>query len=181
MTKQEDAQEDQAMIKRVQDGGYTFKPDFGRTGEATEANEMANKFSGGSDIKAVHLLVLLLRLRQICNHPGLIKSMLEDEEKANEGLEVNQSGDLADQLAGMTLGAATNKENADPEDQVKAMILDANNPVFKEKQASSKIITVLDELENLRKKFLSYIRIFQSNLRKAAFSKTNLQRIKFLS
>merc|ERR1719158_275866 len=36
------------------------------------------------DVKAHHLLVLLLRLRQICNHPRLIKSMLDEETKAAE-------------------------------------------------------------------------------------------------
>lgn len=90
MQKQEDKQSDEEMIKKVQESGYRFRPDFAMTqGEATEANNggqaMGGKFSATSDIKAHHLLVLLLRLRQICNHPGLIKTMLEEETKANEG------------------------------------------------------------------------------------------------
>ena len=90
MQKQEDKQSDEEMIKKVQESGYRFRPDFAMTqGEATEANNggqaMGGKFSAGSDIKAHHLLVLLLRLRQICNHPGLIKTMLEEETKVAEG------------------------------------------------------------------------------------------------
>ena len=84
------------MIKKVTESGYQFRPDFAMTqGEATEDNSadrveksnssVVNKFSAGSDIKAHHLLVLLLRLRQICNHPGLIKTMLEEETKVAEG------------------------------------------------------------------------------------------------
>ena len=38
-------------------------------------------------MKPTHLLVLLLRLRQICNHPGLIKSMVDTETKIREGIE----------------------------------------------------------------------------------------------
>ena len=92
MQKHEEKQSDEEMIKKVQESGYRFRPDFAMTqGEATEAtngdqaSSMGGKFSAGSDIKAHHLLVLLLRLRQICNHPGLIKTMLEEETKANEG------------------------------------------------------------------------------------------------
>ena len=87
MQKHEEKKSDDELIKKVQDSGYTFRPDFAMTqGEATEApgNSMASKFTAGSDIKAHHLLVLLLRLRQICNHPGLIKTMLEEETKAAE-------------------------------------------------------------------------------------------------
>ena len=87
MQKHEEKKSDDEIIKKVQDSGYTFRPDFAMTqGEATEApgNSMASKFTAGSDIKAHHLLVLLLRLRQICNHPGLIKTMLEEETKAAE-------------------------------------------------------------------------------------------------
>ena len=68
-------QSDNEFIKQVQDNGYKFKPDFAMTqGEAKEVSHgqssIASKFTAGSDIKAHHLLVLLLRLRQICNHPG---------------------------------------------------------------------------------------------------------------
>ena len=71
MQKHEEKQSDNEFIKQVQDNGYKFKPDFSMTqGEAKEVSSIASKFTAGSDIKAHHLLVLLLRLRQICNHPG---------------------------------------------------------------------------------------------------------------
>ena len=77
MKKHEENKSDQEMIKAVQDNGYKFRPDFGASGAEAEVEksggyDMASKFSAPSDIKAHHLLVLLLRLRQICNHPGNI-------------------------------------------------------------------------------------------------------------
>lgn len=42
----------------------------------------ATSFAGpkGAEIKSHQILVLLLRLRQICCHPGLVNSMLDDEQ-----------------------------------------------------------------------------------------------------
>lgn len=105
----------------------------------------------GKEVKAHHLLVLLLRLRQICCHPGLIKSMLDAESKANEGLEDDQGEDidLISQMANMSI--VKNKEGS-VEDDLKDTILDVANPVFKDKRASSKIVTVTQELLKLKTK-----------------------------
>ena len=155
MKKHEQKKEDQEYIKSITSSEYKYKHEEFKQGEAEV--EMGKKFNDGSEIKAHHLLVLLLRLRQICNHPGLIKSMLDDEAKANEGLEQTSDADtddLLNQMSRMSIGhfKENKKENEDPEEDLKKKILDADNPVFREKRASSKIETVIEALEELRKK-----------------------------
>jgi len=98
------------------------------------------------DVKAHHLLVLLLRLRQICNHPRLIKSMLDEETKAAEGIEEEgEEVDLISAMEDMDISAADKKGPA-------CAVLDINNPVFEEQRDSSKMETVLKELTRLKKK-----------------------------
>ena len=155
MKKHEQKKSDEDYIKSITSNEYKYKHEEYKQGEAEV--EMGKKFNDGSEIKAHHLLVLLLRLRQICNHPGLIKSMLDDEAKANEGLEQASDADtddLLNQMSRMSIGhfKEKHKENEDPEEDLKKKILDANNPVFREKRASSKIETVIEALEELRKK-----------------------------
>ena len=92
--------------------------------------------AGGKDgeVKAHHILVLLLRLRQICNHPGLIKAILAEDEKEQEGLE----GDA--ELEGS--------------DSVKRVdeVLNMENPVFDLKNESTKIKIIMDEIGRLVQK-----------------------------
>jgi len=97
------------------------------------------------DVKAHHLLVLLLRLRQICNHPRLIKSMLDEDTKVAEGIEEDgEDVDLISRMEDMDLGA-DKKGSSD-------VVLDINNPVFEEGRSSSKMETVVEELRRLRQK-----------------------------
>lgn len=55
---------------------YTFVA--GPDNQFTTTKELANmhrKMKGISEIKTHQILVLLLRLRQICIHPGLVKKV----------------------------------------------------------------------------------------------------------
>ncbi len=162
MKKHEEKKSDEEMIRQVTENGYKFRPDFQASYNNNEATEdkfsMASKFSNSSDIKAHHLLVLLLRLRQICNHPGLIKTMLEEETKATEGLvsgEKSDDLDLVSQLANMSINMQGSKKDelCELEDgDMELKILDPSNPIFKEKKPSSKILTVVDKLQELKRK-----------------------------
>ena len=85
--------------------------------------------------------------------------MLDDESKANEGLEQakdSETDDLLNQMSRMSIGNFNNpkgnEENEDPEEDMKKKILDLQNPVFGEKRPSSKIETVIEALEELRAK-----------------------------
>jgi len=94
-----------------------------------------------------HLLTLLLRMRQICCHPYLIKGMIDQETRQSEGIEEHgEELDLISQLEDMTL--SKEKEAESPE----KAILEMNNPVFKEAKASSKIQTVVAELRKLKER-----------------------------
>jgi len=98
-------------------------------------------------VKTHHLLTLLLRMRQICCHPGLIKGMLDQETKEAEGIieEDGEDLDLLSKMGDMTI----NKESKEPSP---AKILQMENPVFKDASASSKIGTVISELQKLKDK-----------------------------
>ena len=64
-----------------------------------------------SEVKAHHLLVLLLRLRQICCHPGLIKSMLDQDTKLSEGIEEDgEEIDLISAVEDMNISNTGNKD-----------------------------------------------------------------------
>jgi len=100
------------------------------------------------DVKAHHLLVLLLRLRQICNHPGLIQSMLDTETKQSEGIE-DQDGEDMDLISAMEdINLNKEKSSVDKTEN----ILDKANPVFATDSTSSKINMVVDELIKLKEK-----------------------------
>ena len=115
-----------------------------------EKEEDAHKGEGHmaeqGDVKAHHLLVLLLRLRQICNHPGLIKSMLDTDTMQYEGIE--DSGEEVDLISAMEDMNIT-RDTTNTYDKTEK-ILCVDNPVFSNDTSSSKIKTVLEELQKIR-------------------------------
>merc|ERR1712142_920228 len=109
------------------------------------------------DVKAHHLLVLLLRLRQICCHPGLIKTMIDMESAVNAGLEdgADEDKDLIAQMSGMAIGSssgAAKSSEDDVDEELERNVLSGNNPIFKETTVSSKIQTLMREVKVLKKK-----------------------------
>merc|ERR1712013_482509 len=124
-------------LGKQQSGSWAFQP---------EAQPGLANIAGGKDgeVKAHHILVLLLRLRQICNHPGLIKSILAEEEKEQEGLE----GD-ADLVSAMEdLGLEGKGQGVKKVDD----ILNLENPVFNMNRESTKISIIVEEISRLVKK-----------------------------
>ena len=98
-------------------------------------------------IKVHHLLVMLLRLRQICCHPSLIRSMIDQETKSSEGIEEN--GEDIDLISAME-----DLDIAKPEkkDVLQLYILNSGNPVLEEMWLSSKVDLVLNEIQGLIRK-----------------------------
>ena len=78
MDQKDEKEQDKEYIKRAQEDYFKFDArkeaaNF-KDDEATEEKSGTNRVTGmqqNEDVKAHHLLVLLLRLRQICNHPGI--------------------------------------------------------------------------------------------------------------
>ncbi|XP_073950159.1 LOW QUALITY PROTEIN: transcription termination factor 2-like [Choristoneura fumiferana] len=118
---------------------------------------------GAKPVKSHEILVLLLRLRQVCCHCGLIAAMLDPEDAAADVVEDEGGKDLLAELNKLTLEDAAargsgEKEQEEPEQEgttaAEAIrsVLAPNNPVFQLERRSSKIQAVMDCLnENVLK------------------------------
>ena len=138
--------------EKLSGGGSSYTFNYNATAAAHKAGGGLTLGEGPlaqqGDVKAHHLLVLLLRLRQICNHPGLIQSMLDTETKQSEGIE-DQDGEDMDLISAMEdINLNKEKSSVDKTEN----ILDKANPVFATDSTSSKINMVVDELIKLKEK-----------------------------
>ncbi|TDG46655.1 hypothetical protein AWZ03_006967 [Drosophila navojoa] len=128
--------------------------------------KMHEKFSRmaghNKEVKSHEILVLLLRLRQICCHPGLIDSMLEEEgtgKMDDESDSYTPEIDLLAQLNKMTINdsnsstgsrrSSQGRRSGDDMRMVKASqnVLKRSNPVFNLKRPSTKLLKVLEILK----------------------------------
>ncbi|XP_059048235.1 transcription termination factor 2 [Achroia grisella] len=113
---------------------------------------------GAKPVKSHEILVLLLRLRQVCCHCGLIAAMLDEE--STEDIQQDPAGqDLLAELSKLSLedsksksGSKTEQEEEEkegPEESTSVAeairsVLSPNNPVFDLTRLSSKIQGVMD-------------------------------------
>nr|CAD7443687.1 unnamed protein product [Timema bartmani] len=107
------------------------------------------KLSGMDNIKSFEILVLLLRLRQLCCHPSLISSMLDRDNCDTDCIE-GADEDLVSALG--RLGLENREEVSSSSrpsiDQVmKDNILSSSNPVFNKDRVSSKMKLLLETLQ----------------------------------
>lgn len=101
----------------------------------------ARKFKSNREIKNHEILVLLLRLRQSCCHPALIRAMVERAELQTENGEHDTSdnhdqSDIVRELEKMNLN----------DDEVGENAWSTENEVFDEEERSSKMQKLLDLL-----------------------------------
>ena len=94
------------------------------------------------------MLVMLLRLRQVCSHPALIKTMLDTADKETMGedakiLDDSNDIDLIAQMSNMTLGA---KDEPEKEEE-NFFIL--SNPIFNQENMSSKLKYIIQEVKKV--------------------------------
>ena len=91
---------------------------------------------------------------QICNHPALVQAIVDDEAKETAGLDPNsEDDDLISKMTNMSLCLGNNKDDSDSADYQTGMgenVLIRSNPVFQKEVASSKIKTVIEELQRLK-------------------------------
>lgn len=90
-------------------------------------------------VQASHILLQLLRLRQICCHPFLAKSKINGEDVANDVIE--GADDVMNMVANMQRLNIEEKN-----------VLDPNSPVFDPERKSSKIRAVLRLVREIRGK-----------------------------
>ncbi|XP_030374475.1 transcription termination factor 2 [Scaptodrosophila lebanonensis] len=125
--------------------------------------KMHEKFSrmyhGDKEVKSHDILVLLLRLRQICCHPGLIDAMLEGSESlgGDESDAESPEIDLLDQLNKLAINDSSQSSRrsrgssgGDEARIAKASknVLKRTNPVFDLKRPSTKMLKVMDILKS---------------------------------
>ncbi|XP_063628146.1 transcription termination factor 2 [Cydia splendana] len=139
------------------DGG--FMPRGGQKDTAYyEMHKRMIALQGAKPVKAHEILVLLLRLRQVCCHCGLIAAMLDGDDTG--AIEEDEGGkDLLAELNKLTLEDSNksrdkaNDSTAAPEEEgttaAEAIrsVLSPNNPVFQLTMRSSKIEAVMDCLK----------------------------------
>ncbi|KAJ8714237.1 hypothetical protein PYW08_007857 [Mythimna loreyi] len=137
---------------------------FTTAGKDTAFAKMHKKMialQGAQPVKSHEILVLLLRLRQVCCHCGLIAAML-DEESAADVQEDPAGHDLLAELNKLSLEdeqrdkRKSQRRKSDDEDEEGPMqegttaaeairsVLSPNNPVFELTNPSSKIKAVMD-------------------------------------
>lgn len=114
----------------------------------TQFTKAQNKLlSLHADVKTHEILVLLLRLRQICVHPSLIHSMLDEEDIEDSDIreKENVNSDLVSQMNNITLEESENNEEETNEKEigidrrVASNLLTSKNPVFNCDRVSSKV------------------------------------------
>ncbi|XP_055379370.1 transcription termination factor 2 [Condylostylus longicornis] len=121
--------------------------------------QMAKLGGNNKEIKTFEILVLLLRLRQICCHPCLIESMLEEEDMdQTENFKEYVNVDLLKHLESLQINDKTDNSestenfNVSHEDSIvkaAARVLKKSNPVFDKYRSSSKLNRVLELLEEI--------------------------------
>ena len=134
-------------MAKAREGGKDKQGTMRKTKEEKKAHVTQPIPFQSGEVKAHHLLVLLLRLRQICCHPSLIKSMLDQNTKADEGIE--EDGEEIDLISAMEdMNISRMKGGNDLPEK----ILNIQNPIFDEARPSSKIEIVTKELRKILKK-----------------------------
>ncbi|CAH2044664.1 unnamed protein product, partial [Iphiclides podalirius] len=138
----------------------------GKDSAYAEMHKKMVKLQGAKPVKSHEILVLLLRLRQVCCHCGLIASMLSDEDAPSEELDAESAeNDLLDELNKLVLedkkgskrksggraeeggeGGEEGEGAGEGSTAAEAVrsVLARNNPVFQLERPSSKIQAVMD-------------------------------------
>lgn len=93
-----------------------------------------------ADVKTHEILVLLLRLRQVCCHPALIHAMLDQEDMKQSGI-MDIDTDLLSRVTNMSLNGINNAEEEDIgiDEKIAGNLLTSDNPVFNDDRISSKV------------------------------------------
>lgn len=100
-----------------------------------------------SSIEAYEILVLLLRLRQMCCHPALLHAMLDKEDAEVNGIleqDDDSNKDLLQRLSNMSIteeDGEVDEHAADYkiDEKIATNLLTKRNPVFDDDRRSSKV------------------------------------------
>ena len=87
----------------------------------------------------------------------MVKAIIDDEAKETAGLETNsENDDIISKMTNMSIAQENPNGDSSSDDIEREMenVLVTNNPIFQEKEPSSKIKTVVEELEKLKEMYL---------------------------
>nr|XP_019956233.1 PREDICTED: transcription termination factor 2 [Paralichthys olivaceus] len=96
----------------------------------------------------VHILSLLLRLRQCCCHLSLLKKTLDSTELQGDGIVLS----LEEQLNALSLSSSPSPSGPDPKDTVALNGTRFPSQLFEDTSESTKIAAIVSELEAIRQK-----------------------------
>lgn len=120
-----------------------------------KAHQRMLEIHGATEVKSHEILVLILRLRQICCHPGLISAMLEDNDRGDLSLSNDHSNsrnisevDLLEQLQNIKITDDEIEIENDSNMKGSSKLLVKTNPVFSFDRPSSKFQKMLEIIEN---------------------------------
>lgn len=125
-------------------------------------------------VEAHEILVLLLRLRQMCCHPALIHTMLDKQDAEVNGIEEPDiNNDLLNKLQNMSITEGEEGEVAEHvanykiDERVAENLLTKKNPVFNNNRRGSKVYIHLYCFTNFRK-------VYESRTQSASDSRTEI-------
>uniref|UniRef100_UPI0037E76E70 transcription termination factor 2 n=1 Tax=Semicossyphus pulcher TaxID=241346 RepID=UPI0037E76E70 len=96
----------------------------------------------------VHILSLLLRLRQCCCHLSLLQKTLDSTELQGDGIVLS----LEEQLNALSLSSSPSSSGPDPKDTVALNGTRFPSQLFEDTSESSKISAIVSELKAIRQK-----------------------------
>ncbi|XP_062862759.1 transcription termination factor 2 [Trichomycterus rosablanca] len=137
----------QSYLKRHEGGDTTqgcnpfdkVAREFGLSQDSVSSSQPAQVSS------TIHILSLLLRLRQCCCHLSLLKKTLDRSELQGDGIALS----LEEQLCALSLSEST---ESDPKATVSLNGSKFHSELFEKSQESTKISAILTELREIRKK-----------------------------
>ncbi|XP_012532592.1 transcription termination factor 2 [Monomorium pharaonis] len=140
-------------------GKYDKPAYLSNPNKATQFTKAQNKLLAmHADVKTHEILVLLLRLRQVCCHPALIHAMLDQEDVKQSGIMdmENVNTDILSRMNNISLNEI-DPENPEEKDigideRVVENLLTADNPVFADDRISSKMKILLDTVKEILQK-----------------------------
>uniref|UniRef100_H3DE11 Transcription termination factor 2 n=1 Tax=Tetraodon nigroviridis TaxID=99883 RepID=H3DE11_TETNG len=97
----------------------------------------------------VHILSLLLRLRQCCCHLSLLKKTLDSSELSGDGIVLS----LEEQLSALSLTSSPSQPGPDSKDIVALNGTRFPSQLFEETSESTKISAIVSELKMIREKY----------------------------
>ncbi|XP_015175312.1 PREDICTED: transcription termination factor 2 isoform X2 [Polistes dominula] len=136
--------------------GLYDKPTYmSNPNKKTQFTKAQNKLlSLHADVKSHEILVLLLRLRQVCCHPTLIHAMLDKSDLEESGIVDENNDDLISRINNMSLyenqeNQDINNEEIDIDKQLTKNLLTSSNPVFEADRLSSKMKVLFSTVKEI--------------------------------